>query len=677
MVTTQYARIDLPVSDDPLVTIIIPAFNHFDFTHRCLHSIMMEQPKTSFEVIVVDDWSTDETVYAALVLGSGIRLVRNPHNVGFLHSVEKAARLARGSILFLLNNDCVVRQGWLDHLVETLAGDVSIGIAGSKLLFPDGRLQEAGGIIWQQGTGHNYGRFKDPLDPRYCFMRDVDYVSGAALMIRREVFESVGGLSDAFAPGYYEDTDLCFKVRAAGHRVVVQPLSQITHFEGVSSGTDVAGTGMKRFQHSNRRTFFLKWNEQLKTHSRDNDQADLDLESERHVGRRLLFIDVTVPTPDRDAGSAVAFDHMLTLQKLGFKVCFVGADNMANIPPYTDALEGAGIESFYAPYYRSLEEVISRAKKPFDFVYIHRLVNMLRYVGMIRQYLPNAFIVYNMADIHYLRLEREAAFHGNARLAKTAAHLKRNELEMVAAADSVIVHSSFEAGLLETLVPDATTHVIPWTQPIRRVAATFQERSGVAFIGGYNHPPNVDAADWLVTEIMPLVWAEDPDITCLLIGSDMPPAVQALAGPLVKVIGHVPDLFPVLNQVRLTIAPLRYGAGIKGKVLTSLASGLPCAATPCAVEGMDLPAGFDCVVAEDAVTLAHAILRLHRNSEFNETLATAGIDFIAARFSRARVEAGLQAATRRKITDPKIVREASITRLGKGGRRRLAAAAEV
>ena len=140
-----------------------------------------------------------------------------------------------------LNNDTVVRGGWLEHLVITAEGDPKIGAVGAKLLYPDGRLQEAGNILWRDATGWNVGHAENPEDPRYNFLRDADYVSGAALLVRRELFERLGGFSEAYRPAYYEDADLCFGVRSLGYRVVYQPRAEVVHYEGVTSGDERAG----------------------------------------------------------------------------------------------------------------------------------------------------------------------------------------------------------------------------------------------------------------------------------------------------------------------------------------------------------------------------------------------------------------------------------------------------
>ena len=641
-VLARYPALHLPDPAQPDVTVIISVRDQFAHTHRCLDSILLNRPEASLEVIVVDDGSTDETVYAALLLSGGIRLLRNGANLGFVASVNAAAAVARGRLLMLLNNDTLVQPGWLDELAGTFAADPAVGVAGSKLLYPDGTLQEAGGIVWRQGMGMNWGRGDDPERPEYCFLRDADYVSGAALMIPRALFQQVGGLSAAFAPAYYEDTDLCFKVRAAGLRVVMQPLSRVTHHEGASAGTDTDGAGTKRFQRLNQRTFVRTWSEALQGFPLDG--ADPRLAAERLVTRRALFIDDATPTPDQDAGSNAALEHMRSLQRLGYKVSFVGADSMARAGAYTEALERVGIQCYCTPYYQSVEEIFRREVLRYDLFYIHRVANMTRYAAMIRQRFPGATILFNVADLHHLRSRREAQVKQSAALDAQAAALEAAELAALAAADSVVVHSSYERDLAAAAGIRTPIHVLPWTVPLQPGSAPFGERSGLALIGGFRHSPNVDAAEWLVGDVLPHLHAAAPGIECLIVGSHAPDSVRALARPGVRLLGQVPDLRPVLARLRLTVAPLRFGAGLKGKVLTSLAAGVPCVLTRCAAEGMDLPEEYAAVIADTAEELAARILLLHEDPALHERLRQAGLSYVAATCSAERVDALLAAA---------------------------------
>ena len=207
-------------AEHPVVSIIIPVYNKFDLTYQCVRSIQEHGAEIPYEIVIVDDCSRDETLFANFVFSGGIRLVRNSANSGFVRTCNRGFEAARGEYVVFLNNDTQVKPRWLDELYETLQRDPKIGIVGSKLLFPDGRLQECGGIIWRLGDGWNWGRDQDPADPRFCYMRDTDYVSGAALMIKSSLFRELGRFDEEYAPAYYEDTDLCFKVRQRGYTVV-------------------------------------------------------------------------------------------------------------------------------------------------------------------------------------------------------------------------------------------------------------------------------------------------------------------------------------------------------------------------------------------------------------------------------------------------------------------------
>src|SRR5262249_8833912 len=231
--------ISFPQHEEVEVSIVIPVFNKLHYTHACLASLQTAEEQLAFEVIVVDDCSMDGTA-EAIARVPVIVYLRNKSNSGFIASCNSGAKPARGKYLVFLNNDTLVKPGWLTALVETFKEERRAGIVGSKLVYPDGRLQEAGGIVWQDASGWNYGRFDDAGKPGYNYLREVDYCSGAALMIPKALFESVSGFDSRYAPGYYEDTDLAFKIRQAGYRVLYQPMSEVIHYEGATGGTDIS-----------------------------------------------------------------------------------------------------------------------------------------------------------------------------------------------------------------------------------------------------------------------------------------------------------------------------------------------------------------------------------------------------------------------------------------------------
>ncbi|MBX6382995.1 MAG: glycosyltransferase [Microbispora sp.] len=620
----------------PRVSIVIPAHGKFELTYGCIAAIARVGAAASFEVILLDDGSADETLLADFVFGDAVRVLRQRRNTGFVHAANAGAAAARGEYLLFLNNDTEVQDGWLDELLQTFDRMPEVGVAGAKLIYPDGRLQEAGGIVGRFGEAVNWGNGQDPDEPRFRYLRDADYVSAAALMIPRALFERLGGFDEEFAPGYYEDTDLCFRVRErAGRRVVVQPHARVLHLEGGTAGRDTGAPGPKQFQVANQRKFFRRWQAVLARHCPLG--GDAALAAERLVARRALFIDENLPTPDRDAGSNAAFEHMRLLLALGYKVSFLPAQSMARRDPYAADLERIGIEVLCAPYVNSVEDAFRRQPVPPDLVYLHRGSNAAKYTGLVREYFPEARLVYSVADLHFLRLRREAEVTGDPARLVEAARCEAAELHAVRSADRVIVHSHVEAAMLRQHVPEASVHVVPWTVRGEPPVVPLPERSGLAFIGGYAHRPNVDAALHLVAEVMPAAWAALPSLHCLLVGSDMPREVARLAGPGVKVLGHVPDLREVFARIRCTVAPLRYGAGIKGKVLTSLAHGVPCVMTPIAAEGVAFPETLRWLIAETPAQMAERVVTLHRDEALAAQLSEASLAFARESFGEATV----------------------------------------
>lgn len=624
-IEAEFAPLHFEEVDEPLVSIVIPVYNKFRTTYNCLKSIAANPPKASFEIIIVDDCSRDETLFAGFVISGAVRFIRNLKNQGFVRTCNAGAASARGKYLFFLNNDTLVRPNWLDELVATFDNVPNVGIVGAKLFFENGSLQEVGGIIWRLGDGWNWGRQADPNDPRFCYLRDCDYATGAALMLERELFKQLKGFDEYYAPAYYEDSDLCFRVRALGKRVVVQPASEIVHLEGISAGTDVHGTGMKRFQLVNHRKFYERWKETLSTH-RFNGQEP-DREAERSVKRRAFFIDDTVLTPDQDAGSNAALQHIQALMRLGYKVTFLPADNMAQINPYTANLQKLGIECLYAPYYWSVEEVFRKAKVKPDLVYLHRFANASKYASLVRQHFPGCFTVYNVADLHSLRQQREMEIAGSLSGAPKVA--EDAELAAMRMVDSVVVHSSVEADFLRHKAPDVRVHTVLWTVVLRPSATPFKDRSGYAFVGGYNHRPNVDAAMFLAREIAPLLSDLAPEMLGFLVGSNAPPEVAASERKNLKFLGFIPELTSLFSGLRCTVAPLRYGGGLKGKILDSFAHGLPCVMTEVAAEGLNLPPQLEWLIATTPEQIARKLAAVHDDEALNAKLSAHGLDYIA------------------------------------------------
>ncbi|HUZ64127.1 MAG TPA: Hint domain-containing protein [Acetobacteraceae bacterium] len=370
-----------------------------------------------------------------------------------------------------------------------------------------------------------------------------------------------------------------------------------------------------------------------------------------------LVIDHACPRPDRDAGSVALLGHVRALQRLGFRVGFVAADEPSPDGAGWAELEAIGVSCHVAPCIASVEEALRRLGTGCELIYLHRPAIALRYAALARHHAPAARIVLSVADLPSLRVGRQARIERRTALLAESRALRIQERAAISLVDVVITHSSYEAALLAAESPDTAVHVVPWPVEPRACATPFHRRCGVAFIGGARHRPNLDATRWLVEGIMPLVWACDPTIPCLLAGADLPPALAA--DPRIRLLGHVPDLGAVFDDVRLTVAPLRFGAGLKGKVLESLAAAVPCVMTPIAAEGMNLPVALAADVAETAAAIAGRICRLHADVQENARSARGGLTMIREQFTPAAVDRRLRAAV---CASPGLQKTARITR---------------
>lgn len=262
----------------PMTSIIIPVFNKVSYTQSCLEQLNTTLPQDFHgEIIVVDDASSDETPNVLkrwTETDERVKVLSNPENLGFIASCNRGAESAQGEFLVFLNNDTLPLTGWLPPLLRVLRDNPEAGAVGGKLVYPDGTLQEAGGVIFSDGSGCNFGKFdKAASAPLYNFLREVDYCSGALLATRRDLFSEFGGFDERFKPAYYEDVDYCFTLREKGYRVYYQPESVIVHFEGISSGTDLK-TGVKSYQVVNQNKFVAKWSQALKQHYPAPDQLN-------------------------------------------------------------------------------------------------------------------------------------------------------------------------------------------------------------------------------------------------------------------------------------------------------------------------------------------------------------------------------------------------------------------
>ncbi|MFL9584545.1 glycosyltransferase [Stenotrophomonas sp. AB1(2024)] len=620
----------VPHSVEPRVSIVIPVYNHVGHTLACLRALTAHPPQVACEILVVDDGSSDETGQWMPQV-QGLRYEVRAANGGFIEACNDGVARSHGAYVVLLNNDTVPQPGWLDALLDTFASVPEAGLVGSQLLYPDGRLQESGGVVFNDGSAWSYGRFESPDDPRYSALRDVDYCSGAALMLPRALWDQLGGLDTRYRPAYYEDTDLAFAVRAAGRRVLVQPASRVAHDEGTSNGTDT-GSGIKAYQVRNQGVFAAKWAQVLASHPAVGSVPSPAL-LHRHQ-RQVLILDERVPQPDRDSGSLRQYNLIRMLLAEGLHVVFVPTlREHAGAP--TEALQRLGVEVWYAPFLEGVGAWLREHGPRFAVVMMVRHHVASECLPLLRRYAPDARRVFDTVDLHYLRERRGAELAGDAGLLRNAERTRARELAVMAASDVTVLVSEAERVQLQADAPAVHVELISNLHEVAGGGASWAQRRDLVFVGGFRHPPNVDAMHWFIGEVFARIRAQLPEVRFHCIGADVPPALHALAAtqPGVVIHGFVPVVTPYMDEVRIAVAPLRFGAGVKGKVNLSMAHGQPVVATTCGVEGMHLRDGEDVLVADDAEAFAAAVVRLYRDEALWQRLSTAGLHNVADHFS--------------------------------------------
>ena len=543
-------------------------------------SIVNNVHHANYEIILADDNSTDETQHASNQFKQ-VTLVRNKTNLGFLRNCNNAVQQAKGSYIVLLNNDTEVKEGWLEHLVNIMEDCPDVGVAGSRLIYPDGKLQEAGGIIWKDGTGWNFGRLDDPKKPEYNYVKEVDYVSGACLMIRKELWDNIGGFDERFVPAYYEDTDLAFAVRNKGFEVVYQPKSVLIHHEGQSHGTDEK-EGIKKFQKVNQQKFLAKWKDVLERNHFPNGQNLFYAKDRSRARKAILVIDHYVPHFDKDAGSRSTFQYLKIFGELGLNVKFLG-DNFFKHEPYTSVLQDMGIEVLYGEYYQLNWKTWIRENAGYlDYIYLHRPHISAKYIDFCREH-TKARILYQCHDLHFVRKRFEYELTKDSRCMEESNKWKKQEYELFKKSDVVLSFNRDEVALLKKDFPRKKIFQIPLLifEEFPYETAEFDNRQGIMFVGGFGHPPNVDGVLWFVREVFPKVLAAHPDLKFTIAGSNPPDDVRNLESENIEVLGFITDdeLEDLYGRARLVVVPLRYGAGVKGKVIEALYHGVPVVTT--------------------------------------------------------------------------------------------------
>jgi GT2 family glycosyltransferase len=630
----------LPHSANPQISIILVLYNRAELTLQCLRSVA-EQGFQDLEIIIVDNASTDETRQLLNRL-DGVRIIQNNENRNFLLAVNQAAREAHGEYLLLLNNDTQLLPGSLQSAITTIQSARDIGAVGGRLILLDWSLQEAGSIVWSDGSCLGYGRGDTPFAPMYMFRRDVDYCSAAFLLTPRALWQQLGGFDETFKPAYYEDSDYCARLWEHELRVVYDPNAAVLHYEFGSSANAAKAIELQR----NHQKLFVSQHERWLSKRYPQDADVLLLARTATAKKRVLFIEDRVPHTWLGSGFPRARSILLSLMKQGFSVTFYPMtqfDESWSLV-YSDMPNEVEFMMGYGP--PLLEAFLRHRNAYYDLIFVSRPHNMKilqPFLSQHPEWFSSATFIY---DAEALFAAREITFRemsGDPMPEEEAEAILKDEVALASLANRVISVSEQERKQFEK-------HGIHAVQVLGHCVApaptprAFSEREGLLFAGAIYEEasPNRDSIIWFLEEIFPKIQAELGPIPLTMAGLNTSERVRRLAGSSVHITGPVQDLTEFYDSARVFIAPTRYSAGIPQKVHDAAARGLPIVATPLLALQLGWTEGSPILVAGDAEGFAAKCLRLYTDEALWNRLRQAGIERVGQDCSPELFENRLQ-----------------------------------
>ncbi len=621
------------------VSIVIPIYNSPIWTLTCLAALFQQKTKLNYEVLIGDDASTDSSQEVLGQIGGPVRYFQHETNLGFLHNCNFVAQKARGRYVVMLNNDTLPLPGWLDELIQPFHDSSSVGLTGSKLLNTDGTLQEAGGILWRDGSAWNFGRNRDPRLPEFNYIREVDYCSGASIAIPKRLWDELGGFDPTFAPAYCEDSDLAFRIREQGYKVIYQPYSELIHHEGRSHGRDVK-SGIKAYQVRNQRKLFKRWSKVLEQQSPKGQHLYVARDRSQHAPH-VLFVDHYVPRYEEDAGSRTIWFYLRTFKEAGFRVTF-WPNYRTPQPLYVDRLQRLGVEvQYWTGSGLGFESWIRRAGPWIDYAFLSRPEVAIKYIDLIRAY-SQAKILFYGHDLHWRRLEQQFEVSKERKLLKKIYAARALERSVCTRSDVVFYPSDEEVDLVRhEFDRDEGVYKLPayrYSENDLRLSRARLRRSAkgcdpshLLFVGGFKHPPNADGLLWFAEKVFPALPSE---FRLTVVGSNMPDRLRTLASDRIAVLGHVNDdqLEALYSKVGIAVIPLRFGGGVKGKVIEAFANGVPVVSTTVGMQGIDDYREL-AFIADDPDEFVNQLRLASSDRKLARKKARSALDFIQRQYS--------------------------------------------
>ena len=649
----------------PLVSIVLVVFNRAELSYACLRSLEQLRYK-HIELIIVDNHSSDQTEDLLRRLVGRVKVIRQAENLHFLRGCNLGFESISSTSCYalLVNSDVVLNPLVIDQALSVFKRWPETGIVGGQVLHFDGQLQEAGNVIFSDGTCRGIGRRQSPWHPLAQVRRKVDYVSGCLLMIETRLLQELGGFDTRFAPAYYEETDLCIRSWQAGRPVVYEPSCRLHHVEFASSTQDKYQP--VKLMQANRIKLKEKHHAWLRL--QPNRHAYRDLKSIQSCLRgttyrvKVLWIDDRDPNPGYGSGFGRLHGLITTLSDLG---CFVTIF-ATKAQPGTVFQAGAADYEFLYGSQRDLEKLLSERNGFYTHLCASRAHNLRRLIacknkrkGLSNHHSPPVFIG-DVESLFSLReyCRRHVEIQGEIVQLKRQQILKlsglQSELSVLRHFDKLVSVSQYEASLLrESIGKPVVFAGHSFASAKVNELIPFSGRQGLLFMGAMNFPgaPNLDSLAWLAESLLPELRKQNKisptDAALTVIG----PFSSDLIDPLLKKIsifwpvvhlGCVDEVDRILHTHRVFLAPTRYAAGVAHKVQHSLSCGLPVVTTDLICELMGWKSGDGLLSSNEPLQFAHHITQLYNNKSLWEDLQAAGLKKIQSECDPATFKEALK-----------------------------------
>lgn len=631
------ARLSLPRSDEPRVSIVFVVSNGDEWILQSLHAL--RDLMLPVEILIVDNASTEDMAHLLDRL-DGVRILRRREKCEFQFAVNEAVRHAAGDHVLLLN-DVEILPGSLESAIQRLESSDDIGAVGAKLVSPDGRLKESGGIVWRDGSYRGYGSGDDPRRGEYMYARDVDYCSAAFLLTPRRLFLSMGGIDEACRPASCHDIDYCVRLWKSNKRVVFDPGAVAIHFESAGAAPEAE---VEKLPLERRRLFADQHAGWIASRPAPDDANPATLLEARSVSvprKRVLVLDDRVPHYRHGAGFPRTVELLRTLVECGYFVTFypmtmpfeAWSEVYEDIPRTVEVLTGLGTAR--------LDRFLTERAGFYDRIIVSRPHNMQTFRAVMWKdgaWATRAEVIYDAEAIFSFREAEQRRMKGETVSEEEVSMLLKDEMSLTHGVHGVFSVTERERDCFLSSGA-ARAWVLSHKVDIQPTPRSFEDRSGLMFVGAMGGVPNRDAVLWFCREIWPSIRSQMPGVGFSAVGGNPPAEIQDLPG--VDTPGQVADLSIYFDRSRIFVAPSRLAAGVPIKVQTAAAYGLPIVCTSILAEELGWRDGVELLVADDPVEFAKCCVRLYRDGDLWQRLRTQALERVARECSKESFAAAL------------------------------------